>query len=86
MVCLKDLARAAAKVHQALGEIFCLRKPNSECSHCEPGMTTCKVIQGNIFYFLFIPMGKKVTCPIILLFLFKCLQTYSIVNGGGKIT
>lgn len=80
VVCLEDLARAATEVYQAFGEIVCLRKPNSECAHCETMQNNTK---KNLAFPL-IPMEKKVTCPIILLFLFQCLQIYSIVSWGGK--
>lgn len=81
-ICLEDLARAATEVHQGFGEIVCLRKPNSECSHCE----TMKNNTRKNLAFPLIPMGKK--WPV-LLFCYFCSSVCKFITlwvGEERVT
>lgn len=70
------MAKAAVKVHQAFaGEIVSLRKQNYGSSHCETRVAKCKIIKGKML-FPFSPLEK--VPHIVLIFLFQCLQTYSL--------
>lgn len=60
-----------------------LRKQNSESSHCETAVAKCKITKGkNAFPFSIL---EKVP-HIVLIFLFQCLQTYSLLIAEGRIT
>lgn len=81
-ICLEDLARAATEVHQGFGEIVCLRKPNSECSHCE----TMKNNARKNLAFPLIPMGKKWPVLLFCYFFSSVCKFITLWVGEERVT